>query len=134
MIFVHDFLFYVLSVCVYVNHEQIGARGSQDGMSEPLEVELPAFVSHLIWVLGTKPGSSARASNAPNQWAIFLTPTFMGFIYYNNQPGVSWLHQKSLDVLNRLNNSHLEKEKKKASIFAIHSVIYYAAYGSGISW
>ncbi|XP_050995667.1 uncharacterized protein C3orf14 homolog isoform X1 [Acomys russatus] len=33
------------------------ACGSQKGASDPLELELPSLVRHLIWVLGTKPPS-----------------------------------------------------------------------------
>lgn len=39
--------------------------GSQRGerVLDFLELELQAFVNHLIWVLGAKPGFSARAVN-----------------------------------------------------------------------
>ena len=39
---------------------------SQKKISEPLELELQVVVSHPVWVLGTKLGSSARATNAFN--------------------------------------------------------------------
>lgn len=32
----------------------MGTHGGWKRVSEPLELELQAFVSHLIWVLGTK--------------------------------------------------------------------------------
>ena len=43
---------------------------------EPLTLELQAAVSYLMWVLGAKPGSSARATSAlkgsPAQYPIMV--------------------------------------------------------------
>ena len=36
--------------------------GGQKRPSDPLELELQVAVSHLVWVLGTKLGSSVRAA------------------------------------------------------------------------
>lgn len=38
-----------------------GAQGGQNRVLDTLELESEAFVSHLKWVLGTKPGPAAQA-------------------------------------------------------------------------
>jgi hypothetical protein len=43
----------------------------------PLGMELEMVVSHLMWVLGTKLGSSGRAVSALNHPAIFLAPRLL---------------------------------------------------------
>lgn len=40
---------------------RVGGRGDQSHRIGPLELELQTFVSCLMWVLGTKLGSSGRA-------------------------------------------------------------------------
>ena len=41
----------------------VGAHGDQKRVLDPLELEFQVVVSCLMWVLGTKPRSSARAAN-----------------------------------------------------------------------
>lgn len=49
-------------VCGHV-HRHAGAHGGQKGTLNPLELRLQAVRSHLMWVLGPKLSSSARAPN-----------------------------------------------------------------------
>lgn len=43
-----------------------GTHGSQKRISEPLKLELQVIVNYLMWVLGTKLISSARAPSTLN--------------------------------------------------------------------
>lgn len=53
-------MYVCVSVWIYVHHMPVGAQGGQRVLGS-LELELQVFVNHLIWILGTKPGFSARA-------------------------------------------------------------------------
>jgi hypothetical protein len=71
-------LFY--SVCIHVcmcttlsSVLQVKKRASC-----PLDLELQMVISH-HWVLGIKPGSSARTANALNHGAVSLALHFVGF-------------------------------------------------------
>lgn len=46
------------------------------GVSDTLELELQTALSHLLWILGTDPGSFARAVRTCNCWAISLVTGF----------------------------------------------------------
>ena len=61
--------------CWYINSAFICvsvAYGGQKRVLDPLELELQAFVSNLIWVLETILGSSVRATIVLNNWAFSL--------------------------------------------------------------
>lgn len=57
------FLFTRVPVCLYVSHAHAVPCGCQMKAPNPLELELQ-MVSCLVWVLGTEPRSSDRASRA----------------------------------------------------------------------
>lgn len=59
-------------VCVF------SAHGNQKMASDPLKLDLWAVMSPHV-VLGTKPRSSVRATNALNQLIISLAPDFFLF-------------------------------------------------------
>jgi hypothetical protein len=63
----HDLFLYVWA-CV---HEFLCPRRSE---ASDLWLELRVMGSHLIPMLGTDPGSSARPSSVPNHWAVSLVP------------------------------------------------------------
>lgn len=52
--FQYFILFLLLSLCVYVCAYECSIPRDQKRVSEPLELESLAVVSHLIWALGTK--------------------------------------------------------------------------------
>lgn len=66
-------MFICVSVWIYVHHMPVGTQGGQRLLGS-LELELQVFVNHLIWILGTKPGFSARAVNVLKHWAISSVP------------------------------------------------------------
>lgn len=54
-----------MSICptgIYVNH--LCAKGDQNPMSDPLELELGMIVNHYVEILGAKPRLFARAVSA----------------------------------------------------------------------
>lgn len=51
-----------------------GAQGGQNRALDTLELESEAFVSHLKWVMGTKPGPSAQSTLI--RWAMSPVPLF----------------------------------------------------------
>lgn len=53
-----------LSVGMYKGVQVCGPL--RPAVSDPLELELKAVVSYLMWVLGIEPGSSGRAKSALN--------------------------------------------------------------------
>lgn len=60
-------------VCVvWMDARCTGAQGGQNGALDTLALESEASVSHLKWVLGTKPGSSAHSTL--NRWAMSPIP------------------------------------------------------------
>ena len=59
----------IVSVCLYVMH-MLSALVSQKRALVPLELELQAVVSCIMWVLGTVSGPSVRAANALNQSSV----------------------------------------------------------------
>ena len=61
---------------VYYMH----AYGKQKRVSGALELELQAILSPMIWVLGTKPGYSAKAGSDLNHRAISFSPDLIIFI------------------------------------------------------
>lgn len=71
------FTIFVLNVCtctvwVYVHQVCVGVRGFLNRVSDHLEIELKVVVNCLMWVLGTKPESSAIVVSALNQWTMSL--------------------------------------------------------------
>lgn len=69
------FLFYIYLYefeCMFANHMCVGAYRSQKGALNSLVLKLQSAISHLIWVLRTKPVSSARAKC--NSQASFQAP------------------------------------------------------------
>jgi hypothetical protein len=50
---------------------------------DPRELEVQMVVSHLMWVLTTKLGSSGRAVNALNNWVISLAPKIIFIVSQN---------------------------------------------------
>ena len=68
-------------LCEFVYHMCAGALGGQKRASELLEVELIMVVSCLMWVLGTTPGSPAKATCTLNCQATI-----------QSQPGVFYRH------------------------------------------
>lgn len=50
-------------------------------MSDPLELELQAVVSHMAWVLGTEPGSSRKSSQSFLTTEPFLQPQMRSMFY-----------------------------------------------------
>ena len=60
ILFVFNYMYLYVSVCEYA-HVDAGTQGGKKKASDPLELKLQAVVSHLMWVLGTAPGSSATA-------------------------------------------------------------------------
>lgn len=46
--------------CMCVHYMQPGGRGGQRRVLTPLDLELQAVVSSLVWALGTELGSSER--------------------------------------------------------------------------
>lgn len=65
----HCVLFMCACICSYVF---AGAHGGQKGTSDPLDLELEAFVSCLISVLGSELGPFGTAVSALNHRTIFL--------------------------------------------------------------
>ena len=57
------FVYICTPLCIYVYHVCAGALRGQRS-NHPLERELETVVSCLMWVLGTEPGSFARAVSA----------------------------------------------------------------------
>lgn len=55
-----------MSMCTLLRYS------GQKRMSIPLEMELQIVVRHLMWMLGTKFGSSARTTSSLNHWGISL--------------------------------------------------------------
>lgn len=49
-------------------------HGSQQGVSDPPELEVQVFVDLWTWVLGTKLGSSGRAASVLNHCAVSPAP------------------------------------------------------------
>lgn len=63
---ISGFLFYIYLYefeCMFAHHMCVSAYRSQKGALNSLELELQTAISHLIWVLRAKPGSSARAKS-----------------------------------------------------------------------
>ena len=58
------YLFVYQIVCVYTALTQVPGEARKGDRSPPLELSFQAVVSCLMRVLGTKPGSSARAVSA----------------------------------------------------------------------
>lgn len=56
-----------------VHHIHSGVREARKGYGSPKN-GATVVVKHLMWALGTKSGSSARASNPLNYWPISLAP------------------------------------------------------------
>lgn len=78
--FIFIIFMYVCAVCLYVHHMHSGAMrvylsicmwprafGCLQGMGDSVGAGVR---SHSMWVLGTKPGSYARAASAPCNWPI----------------------------------------------------------------
>lgn len=59
--------------CTYTTYMQVPVEARRD-RSPPLELSLQAVVSCLMWVLGTKPGFSAKAVSAISRRAISPAP------------------------------------------------------------
>lgn len=53
----------------------------QKKVLNPLELELHMVVGHLMWLLGTKLGCSARKASALNHGAISSAPRFSLFFF-----------------------------------------------------
>ena len=72
-IFLNVLKFLLRGVCTCTHsHNCADTHGSQKRISEP--VELQVVVSFPMWVLGTKPRSSARATRTLNYWTISSSP------------------------------------------------------------
>lgn len=56
--------------CLHAQCMLAGDNQVQKRMTDPLELEIQAVVSHPLWVLGTEHGSSAKAGSALNYGAI----------------------------------------------------------------
>jgi hypothetical protein len=59
-------------------HRCSGALGGQKRASDPLELELQAVVSCLVWVMGSELRPSGRAVSDLNHWVV--TPDFLYFL------------------------------------------------------
>lgn len=72
-VFVCLFIYYLFDICVcacaclYVPCA-CRCHGNQKRISDPQELELQEVENHLIWVLGTEPGSSAQLSLQHTLW------------------------------------------------------------------
>lgn len=70
----------LLMVCMFVFlwgecvHVHLGAHGGQKRVSDSLELELQAILSHLTWVLGIKFQSPEKAVDSLNPWAFSPFP------------------------------------------------------------
>lgn len=82
-----------VSVCVCACGVSTGAYGDQRRVLHPLELELQAVTSYLMWLLGTEHGSSARVACTLNSWASSpaLLELFLGGINIETSPYTSIL-------------------------------------------
>ena len=71
--------------CVYVNlcvpHTRACVYGGQKRVIYSLELELAEVVSHLMWVLGTEPGSFTKAISAFNYVSAVSLPPSTAYYY-----------------------------------------------------
>lgn len=68
-------------ICKSVCHMQVRARGGQKRLLDPVDLNLQAFVSYLMWAPGTKLGFSERACYALNHSAISPPPDLLTFFF-----------------------------------------------------
>lgn len=73
------FNMYGCDLHIYVYRMSVDLHGDQRRASDPLDLELQRDVSYMVWVPGTKPGSSAKAAGAFNHRVISSAPPALPF-------------------------------------------------------
>lgn len=71
-----------MPICKSVCHMQVRARGGQKRLLDPVDLNLQAFVSYLMWAPGTKLGFSERVCYALNHSAISPPPDLLTFFFH----------------------------------------------------
>lgn len=67
-------------VCdLHIYRTIVDLHGDQKNASDPLDLESQRAVSYMVWVPGTKPGSSAKAASALNPRVISSAPPALPF-------------------------------------------------------
>ena len=77
------FIFLYVYVCVSVYGYMyicVGSQGSQKRALAPLKLEVQAIVSHLVWMLRTELGFSARGVFLNTE--LSLQPCLVGLLFY----------------------------------------------------
>lgn len=78
-LFLDFFYMYVCDLYIYIYRTSVDLHGDQRRASDPLDLELQRAVGYMVWVPGTKPGSSAKVAGTLNHRGISSTPQALPF-------------------------------------------------------
>lgn len=80
---IYYYVFVHVPECMDVQHKYAGDWKVWKKVPASLALKLQAAMSHVMWVLGTEPGSAEGAASAQNCWAIFPDSSSEPWLYNN---------------------------------------------------